>query len=142
MEIVQILLVREKDQQFSGSGCCGRLEGDILPWSRQTAERLFCENRSMMEQMGGIYRKLDEDFSGLIELEVIDPRNVLFLFAELWRTWRRKRLPWLQRVRYFAAGFRAAGIFIDGTPVAAESIADYKVIRTKVNEALTAGGRE
>lgn len=81
-----VLLVREWEGQTSGSGCCGRLEGD-LPFCGET--RSFApERRAVMERMGPLYRSLKSRFGPGIALEVVDPRNVSLLFLLVRDFWR------------------------------------------------------
>lgn len=80
-----VLLIREWEGQTSGSGCCGRLEGD-LPFCEQ--QTLAPERRAVMERMGPLYQALRKRFGSSIELEVVDPRNVSLLFL-LVRDFRR-----------------------------------------------------
>lgn len=72
-----VILVREWEQQMSGSGCCGRLEGDFAICS---GERVFEERRAVMEGMGPVYRTLRKQFGDAIDVQVVDPRNVSLLF--------------------------------------------------------------
>jgi len=80
-----VLLIREWEGQTSGSGCCGRLEGD-LPFCEQ--QTLAPERRAVMERMGPLYQALRKRFGPAIELEVIDPRNVSLLFFLVRDFWR------------------------------------------------------
>jgi hypothetical protein len=80
-----ILLIREWEGQTSGSGCCGRLEGD-LPFCQ--TESFAPERRAVMERMGPLYRELRERFADTAEIEVVDPRNVSLLFLLIRDFWR------------------------------------------------------
>jgi hypothetical protein len=80
-----VLLIREWEGQTSGSGCCGRLEGD-LPFCEQ--QTLAPERRAVMERMGPLYQSLRRRFGPSIELEVVDPRNVSLLFLLIRDFWR------------------------------------------------------
>lgn len=80
-----ILLIREWEGQTSGSGCCGRLEGD-LPFCQ--TESFAPERRAVMERMGPLYRELRERFGNSAEIEVVDPRNVSLLFLLIRDFWR------------------------------------------------------
>jgi hypothetical protein len=71
-----VILVREWEQQMSSSGCCGRLEGDMLSFG---GERCFPERRDKMERMGPLYRDLRSFYGDDIEITVVDPRNMITL---------------------------------------------------------------
>lgn len=75
-----VLLIREWEAQMSGSGCCGRLEGDFLLCDGQS---FAPERRAVMERMGPLYLGLRERLGNSVEIEVVDPRNVSLLFLLL-----------------------------------------------------------
>lgn len=80
-----ILLIREWEGQTSGSGCCGRLEGDLPFCQTQT---FAPERRSVMERMGPLYVELKRRFGDTAEIDVVDPRNVSLLFFLVRDFWR------------------------------------------------------
>ena len=80
-----VLLIREWEGQTSGSGCCGRLEGDLPFCDKQS---FAPERRAVMERMGPLYQSLRKRFGSSIELEVVDPRNVSLLFLLMRDFWR------------------------------------------------------
>ena len=79
-----VILIREWEEQLSGSGCCGRVEGDFL--TRQ-GEPVFRERRACMEAMAPLSRTLRERFGDAIELQVVDPRNPALVFLLLRDFW-------------------------------------------------------
>ncbi len=79
-----VILIREWEEQLSGSGCCGRVEGDFLA---HKGEPTFRERRACMEGMAPLSRTLRERFGDAIELEVVDPRNSFLLFLILRDCW-------------------------------------------------------
>lgn len=81
-----ILLIREWEGQTSGSGCCGRLEGDFLQCAE--SQPVAAERRAVMEGMGPLYLSLRERLGETAEIEVVDPRNVSLFFLLLRDFWR------------------------------------------------------
>ena len=80
-----VILIREWDRQLSGSGCCGRVDGDF---TQCRGEAVFAERRAIMERMGSIYRLLRARFGDAVDVQVVDPRNVsllLILVGDFWR---------------------------------------------------------
>ncbi len=75
-----IILVRETDAQLTGSGCCGKLEGDNAKFSNSF---VFAETRQIKETIGGILQTLNKRFSDSIEICVVDPRNFLYLYPKI-----------------------------------------------------------
>lgn len=70
-----LILVREIDQQMSGSGCCGRIEGDAATWDSSGCT--FPERREKMERVGEIYRAVRAEFRDSVEITILDPRNLI-----------------------------------------------------------------
>jgi len=99
-----VLLIREWEGQTSGSGCCGRLEGD-LPFCEQ--QTFAPERRAVMERMGPLYQSLRKRFGSSIELEVVDPRNISLPFLLVRDFWR------------YGVGFGAALRTISRIPIQA-----------------------
>ncbi len=79
-----VILIREWEAQLSGSGCCGRVEGDFLA---REGEPVFRERRTCMEAMAPLSRTLRERFGDAIELQVVDPRNPVLVFLLLRDFW-------------------------------------------------------
>ena len=88
-----VILIREWEEQLSGSGCCGRVEGDFLALR---GEPVFRERRRCMEAMAPLSRTLRERFGDAIELQVVDPRNAFLVFLLI-------RDFWAFRVGFFEA---------------------------------------
>lgn len=81
---------------MSGSGCCGRLEGDVLGAG---GERVFRERRAIMEGMGPLYRRLRGRFGDGLDLLVVDPRNQITLIPRLLRDFKRYGVGWGDALR-------------------------------------------
>jgi hypothetical protein len=88
-----VILIREWEEQVSGSRCCGRVDGDFLA---HQGEPVFRERRACMEAMAPLARTLRERFGDAIELQVVDPRNTFLIFLLL-------RDFWAFRVGFFEA---------------------------------------
>lgn len=81
---------------MSSSGCCGRIQGDLL---LQGGEPVFQQRRAIMEAMGPLYLAIRERFGRDVELRVLDPRNLLALLPILVRDFRRYGVGWKEAVR-------------------------------------------
>lgn len=89
----RILLVREWDAQMSGSGCCGRLGGVTCEVS---GEDDYAHTRAEMERVGRVYRALRAELPGhLVDITIVDPRNMIWLLPAVWRDARRR--GWARR---------------------------------------------
>jgi hypothetical protein len=113
----QVLLVRDWDEQTTGSGCCGRLGGVTTELAGACD---FGETRQLMEQMGAIYRALRAELPReLCDVQIVDARNVTFLYPGLYRAARRRGSSRGEALRAIAAGVRQGAIIVDGVTVCA-----------------------
>ena len=130
-----VILIREWEAQLSGSGCCGRLEGDFL--TRQ-GEPVFRERRACMEAMAPLSRTLRERFGDAIELQVVDPRNPALAFLLL-------RDFWAFRVGLFEA-LKTIGrlpiqaVVLNGRLISRGEWPDPLEVVEILEEAISAGG--
>jgi len=104
-----VIIVREWEQQLTGSGCCGKLEGDFLGCGD---DAVFRERRAVMERMGPVYRSIRERFGDAVELQIIDPRNAGLLFM-LVRDFRAFRVG-LRAVWRTLAKLPKQGVIVNG----------------------------
>jgi hypothetical protein len=116
----RVLLVREWDQQTTGSGCCGRLEGGS---SELAATDAFTRTRGDMERMGAVYRALRDELPNL-DVQIVDPRNVAFLIPGLLGDARRHGLSWSEAWRALRRGSGPGAIIVDGRVVSVGTIPD------------------
>lgn len=87
MKQASVILVRENAEQLTGSGCCGKLEGDN---ACVDGKSLFTQSEHEKSRLGVLYRAVRESFSAdQVELVQVDPRNQLYLAMKLLRdVWR------------------------------------------------------
>jgi hypothetical protein len=109
----RVLLVREWDSQTTGSGCCGRLEGGDSEFAGAADHG---RSRTDMESMGAVYRALRAELP-VLDVQVVDPRNLTFLVPGLLRDARRHGASWPQALRALARGTGQGAIVVDGHPV-------------------------
>jgi hypothetical protein len=129
-----VIIVREWEQQTSGSGCCGRIEGDFAMCGD---ERVFAERRAVMEGMGPVYRTLRARFGDAVDVQIVDPRNVSLI------------LLLLRDFRAFHVGFGAAvrtlfrlpkqGVVVNGRLVDRSARPDPERVASAVARTLPGG---
>jgi hypothetical protein len=129
-----VILVREWEQQLTGSGCCGKLEGDFLGCGDTT---VFAERRAVMERMGPVYRTIRERCGDAVEVQVVDPRNIAlipFLVRDFWtfRVGIRSALATL-------VGLPKQGVIVNGRLVDRTAHPDSERICGIVDEAARGG---
>jgi hypothetical protein len=107
----RVILVREWDDQHTGSGCCGRLGG---VGNELGEECTFAHNRTEMETMGELYRSLRAELPGDVELTVADPRNSVWLAPAIFRDARARGMGLAEAVRQVKRGIAYNSVVVDG----------------------------
>ena len=109
-----VILVREQEGHLTGGGGCGCLPEDVL---RSHTEPAFQSRPAAIEAMHHLHRALRSRYGDAIEIQVVDPRNVLGLTFALLRDFFRFRVNPLDALRTFA-GLTAQAVIVDGRTVA------------------------
>lgn len=127
-----IILVREWQQQMSSSGCCGRLEGDLLKLGKK---RVFPRRRQIMEDMGPLYRTIRKHYEDAVDLLVIDPRNQVVLLSRLVRDFFRYRVGFRQALRTLR-GLSIMTVIVNGRLFAREAWPDPEALLAHVDDVM------
>ena len=114
-----LILIREIDQQMSGSGCCGRVEGDLRQWVGGGGGRggaaedrcFFPDRRALMDEFGVLYRAVKEAFGERVRVSIVDPRNQVSLVPMVIRDAVRYRVPALTAVQSLVAAGVCSAVF-------------------------------
>jgi hypothetical protein len=78
-----VLLIREWEHQIGASSCGSAPDGSALGESQ-----LYPQRRERMESMGPLYRSIVERYGNDVDVQVVDPRNMLTLLPMLIRDLR------------------------------------------------------
>ena len=127
-----MLLVVERAEQLTGSGCCGKLEGDR---AFHRGRPLFEEARSHQEAAGPLFRLFLELGPGW-RVTIVDPRNLLGLWPALWAHVRRHRPPFPAALRSLLLAFSTPALLVDGRLVTSGGLPRREVLESWV-ERLT-----
>jgi hypothetical protein len=114
-----LILLRQNDQQMSGSSCCGRIEASAGFWTPD--DSMVPGAREEMTRVGEIYRAVRDTFGPKVEISILDPRNQLTFLPLLIRDSVRYRVPVLTALRTIASTSLLMGVF-DGQLLYAGSI--------------------
>lgn len=113
---VSVVLIRENAEQLTGSGCCGKLEGDnaLLGGSN-----VFQHTRQGQRELGLLHRTLREFFPPRegreqVSIVTVDPRNQLYLIAKLWRDVFRYRPGISAALRTMLQLFSLPAVIVNG----------------------------
>lgn len=131
-----LILIREADQQMSGSGCCGRIEGDAVLWD--TDGCVFQERRNKMNQVGEIYRAVRQRFGHDIEITIVDPRNLVSFLPLVVRDAFRYDVPVLTALRSMGSTSLSSAVFdgqvlYEGRIPAPEEVLDLITERLEIH---------
>ena len=83
----RVILVRESAETLTCSNCAGNLEGIDAFGSREIPD--YAMIRSVMDRVGELYLALRREFDHRVEIDVVDPRNGLYLIPVLLGDYRR-----------------------------------------------------
>jgi len=131
-----VILVREWEQQMSSSGCCGRLQGDLLGDGKT---RVFAERRRIMEAMGPLYRALKARFGEDVELMVVDPRNFVSLIPRLIRDFICYHVP-LSHAFATLSGYSTLTVIVNGYIYARGAWPDADILARDLERLRHEGG--
>jgi hypothetical protein len=114
--MVSVILVREHAEQLTGSGCCGKLEGDSAALGD---EELFQEARRNAQDFGVLHRAVrqffpPQDGAPQVNVETVDPRNQLYLFPKLWADVLRYRPGFWPGIRTAFQLFSLPAVIVNG----------------------------
>lgn len=124
----RVLLVREWDEQMSGSGCCGRFGSDVVRHLDEDAADPYQRTRADMERVGAVYRALRDRYTeDELELTVVDPRNTVWLLPAILRDARRRGLSVGTALRQLNAATAACAIVCDGKVLTTITDPDHAV---------------
>lgn len=118
----RVILVREWDAQTSGSGCCGRLGGADCEIGDGSD---YAHNRAEMEAMGGVYRALRAELPReIVDITVVDPRNMVWLLPAMWRDGRARGMARADIWRQMRRGVSYNAVVVDGRVLFAGTVPD------------------
>ncbi len=113
-----VVLVVERAEQLTGSGCCGKLEGDN---AFQGGTPVFEDSRRDQEAAGSLFQ-LFRELGPRWSVEIVDPRNMLALWPKLWRHVRRHHPPLTAAIRTLFFSFAPPALLVDGRIVSSRRL--------------------
>lgn len=132
----RIILIRENAETLTCSNCAGTLEGIDAFGTRRVPD--YEPIRSLMVQMGRLYRVLRGEFGDRIEVEVVDPRNAVYLFPVLLADYWRYRPPLKSFLKTLLFGITPASIIVNATTLYAGSLPSPQELVNKVTQRVYA----
>jgi hypothetical protein len=113
---VSVILIRENAEQLTGSGCCGKLEGDNALWG---GGEVFAEARRNQLDLGVLHRAIREFFppcdgQSQVGVVTVDPRNQFYLVPKLWSDVWRYRPGWRTGLFTLLQMFSLPAVIVNG----------------------------
>lgn len=108
----RVILVRESPETLTCSSCAGTLEGIDAFGSREIPD--YAMIRSVMDRVGELYLALRREFDHRVEIDVVDPRNGLYLIPVLLGDYRRYRPPLGSFLKTLFLGISPASVIVNG----------------------------
>jgi len=113
---VSLLLIRDNAEQLTGGGCCGTLDDDD-PSVR--GRGVFDEVKKHQRDLAVLDRAVREFFPPVegrqrVAVEIVDPRNQLYLAPKLVRDVLRYRPGWRAGLRTVFQAFSLPAVVLNG----------------------------
>jgi hypothetical protein len=111
----RVLLIRPWDAARAGSGCCTGATSICVEDRHE--DPTLARQRADQRPLGEVYLAVRAGLSPEIAVEIVDPRNTLFLLPAIVRDGRRHRRPWRALLRDLVQATGYAAIIVDGRVV-------------------------
>jgi hypothetical protein len=108
----RVILIRENPETLTCSNCAGTLEGIEAFGSCEVPD--YAPVRSVMNRVGELYLALRQKFGDKVQIDVVDPRNEIYLIPVLLGDYRRYRPPLGDFLKTLFFGISPASVIING----------------------------
>ena len=105
------MLIRENAETVTCGECS--LEGIEAFGSGEVSE--YTQSKRVMDEMGALYMALRREFGDKVGIDVVDPRNEIFLLPALLGDYRRYHPPLGAFLKTLLFGISPRSIIINGT---------------------------
>ncbi|NGM15764.1 hypothetical protein [Verrucosispora sioxanthis] len=130
----RVLLIRPWDAPGAGSGCCTGAAGVCVEGRHE--DPASARQRADQRPLGEVYRTVRAGLPAEIAVEIVDPRNTLFLLPAIVRDGRRHRRPWRTLLRDLVRATGYAAIIVDGRVVSESGLPPAEQALRIVRQAL------
>ena len=108
----RVILIRENAETLNCSSCAGSLEGIDAFGSREVPD--YAPARQVISQVGELYMSLRREFGDEVEVDVVDPRNEVYLLPRLISDYRRYRPSLRSFLKTLLFGISPRSIIVNG----------------------------
>ncbi len=134
----RVILIRENPETLTCSSCAGTLEGIDAFGSCEVPD--YAPTRSTMNQMGKIYLALRREFGDKVEIDVVDPRNELYLIPVLVGDYRRYHPPLGVFLKTLFLGISPASVIVNGRAMYIGELPSPDMLIEEVGQLLERSG--
>lgn len=140
--VVSVILIRENAEQLTGSGCCGKLDGDL---SVLNCPDVFEHARTHQRDLGVLHRAVRKFFPPrdgreLVSVVTVDPRNQLYLLSKLWRDVATYRPGLRSALRTGLELFALPAVVVNGRVLASGTSLEPDALCHEIARLLDAAG--
>ena len=128
MSIPSILLIREDTEQWTGSDCCGKLEGDNI--------QLDKEKVRVIGEMGSLFMDLKSRFQNVL---LVDPRNQPYLFPRILLDLVRYHLSLKEALKTIFMVYSIPAVILNGKVLYSGNIPKTSFVIQKIRSELNSG---
>lgn len=99
----------------------------------------FSHSRQRMNEIGVIWRRVRAEMPALT-IDIVDPRNTMWLYPSLWREARRAGLGWRARLAVLARAGAPLAVVLDGEVLYAGELPAADIVVRRVLARLSGVG--
>ncbi|MFQ5849905.1 MAG: hypothetical protein ACE5JU_04870 [Candidatus Binatia bacterium] len=108
----RVILIRENPETLTCSSCAGTLEGIDAFGSSEVPD--YAPIRRVMNRVGDLYLALRREFGERVEIDVVDPRNEVYLIPILLGDYRRYHPPLGVFLKTLFLGISPESVIVNG----------------------------
>ncbi|MCZ7422039.1 MULTISPECIES: hypothetical protein [unclassified Micromonospora] len=130
----RVLLIRPWDAPGAGSGCCTGAADSCVEGRHE--DPASARQRAGQRPLAEVYRTVRAGLPAEIAVEIVDPRNTLFLLPAIVHDGRRQRRPWRALLRDLIRSTGYAAIIVDGRVVSESGLPGAEQALHLIRQAL------
>ncbi|MFQ5853929.1 MAG: hypothetical protein ACE5JU_25500 [Candidatus Binatia bacterium] len=128
----RVILIRENPETLTCSNCAGTLEGIDAFGSGPVPD--YAPIRAVMDRVGELYLALRRAYAGKVQIDIVDPRNELYLIPVLLGDYRRYHPPLALFLKTLLLGISPSSVIINGRAIHVGELPSPKVLVEEVDE--------
>jgi len=110
-EVNSVLIIRESEEQITGSDCCGVLIGEFCT---ENDSPVFQAVRDSNQQVLKLGKYLKDEYGNRVDIKYIDPRNQVYLLPKLFKDVWKYKPGFTHALKVIFQFFRCPAVIING----------------------------